>query len=251
MFQRSSLLGLIFCLFAPQAMALTLNFGSDTQWIGSDIQTEQGFTFDNSSAYNNGSQLLLHDDGGVLSSTFKRDDGRRFSAHGASLSAYSLLYGAFAGAHPNGDTSLEYQFNGQLMHLDFIPTLSYSAEGFRNGSLVASATQIVAGSGGVSGLVDWGNLFQNLDQFRVSLLLPKNRTTYALYDWPGNGIVSLPYGPGSFACTEWCGELSFDNLQVSVVPLPATISLMATGLFALGAIGWRRRKSTSKSQAFA
>ncbi|WP_138935478.1 hypothetical protein [Roseovarius arcticus] len=248
MIRRASLLGLIFVLFAPPAMALTLNFGVDSKWVGNNLQSEQGFTFDNSLAYSNGEQVLLHDDGGVISSTFKRDDGRRFSAHGASLGAYSLLYGAFAGAHPTGDTNLEYQLNGQLMHLDFIPTLSYLAEGFRNGNLVASITQIVAGPGSVGGMVNWGSLFQNLDQFRVSFLLPENRTTYAWQAWPGNGIVDLPYGAGDFACYEWCGEMSLDNLQVSMVPLPAAFPLLASGIFALMAFGWRRRKSTGRHQ---
>ena len=243
MFQKASLLGLIFFLCAPQAMALTLNFGAGAPWVGTNTQTEQGFTFDNSSAYNSGGQVLLHDDGGVLSSTFKRDDGRKFSAHGASLSAYSLLYKAFPGAHPNGDTSLEYQFNGQLMHFDFVPTLSYLAEGFRNGNLVASVTQIVTGPSSVGGLVNWGSIFQNLDLFRVSFLLPENRTTYAWQSWSGNGLGALPYGPGSFACAEWCGEMTLDNLEVSMVPLPAGFPLLASGIFALMAIGRRRRKS--------
>ncbi len=242
MFRKVSLIGLAIWLFAPQAMALTLTFGFDTPWIGADMQREQGFTFDNSSAYNDGGQILLHDDGGVLSSTFTRDDGRRFSVNSASLGAYSLLYGAFSGAHPKGDTSLEYQFNGQLMHLDFVPTLYYSAEGFRDGNMVASATQVVTGPGSTSGQTNWGNIFQGLDQFRISFLLPENRTRYAWQVWPGNGMSALPYGPGDFACLEWCGEMSVGNLQVSMVPLPASFFLLASALIGLATIGLRRRK---------
>lgn len=247
MIRLASLLSLIFALFAPPAMALTLKFGSNAPWVGTDMQSEKGFTFDNSTAYNSGGQVLLHDDGGVISSTFKRDDGRRFSAHGASLGAYSLLYRAFAGAHPAGDTSLEYQSNGQLMHLAFIPTIKYLAEGFRNGKLVASITQIVTGPGSVAGTVNWGGIFQNLDQFRVSFLLPENRTTYASQNWPGNGL-SVPFGLGEFACYEWCGEMTLDNLEVSMVPLPAAFPLLASGIFALLLVGWRRRKFTGSHQ---
>ena len=54
----------------------------------------------------------------------------------------------------------------------------------------------------------------------------------------------------SLAVFDFAGEVDFDNLSVTineatVTPLPAALPLFATGLGALGLLGWRRRRKAS------
>ncbi|MFD1158781.1 hypothetical protein [Roseovarius aestuarii] len=218
-----------------EAGALTLTFNNSSN--GLTTQTEQGFAFQNSVPYNPGNVLYLHDDGGIITSTFSRQNGQRFNVLGGSFSGYSLLYKAVSGAHPAGNSNLEYYYNGQLSHLAFVPDLYYSVQGYRSGQLVAQVTQLAT----IAGNVGWGRLFSNIDQFRLSLLLPNNRTTYAPR-WPGGGAINLPYAPGNYFCNEWCGGLQLDNLKIAPVPLPAALPLLALVLMGLGFIGWLRRR---------
>jgi len=40
-------------------------------------------------------------------------------------------------------------------------------------------------------------------------------------------------------------DIGLDNVQVTETPLPATLPLFATGLGALGLLGWRRKRKAA------
>jgi hypothetical protein len=51
-------------------------------------------------------------------------------------------------------------------------------------------------------------------------------------------------GPRVFAdCADVCGHFEIDNVELAPVPLPAGLPLAASGLAALGLIGWRKRRA--------
>ena len=56
----------------------------------------------------------------------------------------------------------------------------------------------------------------------------------------GAGLSDLPFTTGTIA-----GVSVAFTPPVSSVPLPATLPLFATGLGALGLLGWRRKKKTA------
>ncbi len=249
---RTPLLASVFgMVFASDISAGTITF-DDAEILDFDDETftELGFTFGNSIAYYEGTQLYLHDDNGLLTSIFTRDDGRLFSVRAGEVSGYSRLYKGVSGPNPDGSGELDYSNGGNPMHLELEEDIYYQLEGYRNGSLVSSLTSLIP-----TGLfpsfqqTKWGGSFADIDTFVISLLLPPGITSYAgdLYNWPwdGNGsqyIASLPFGPGEYLCEEWCAGLQFDSLRVSTVPLPATLPLLGAGFVAMGLIGLRRRK---------
>ena len=64
-------------------------------------------------------------------------------------------------------------------------------------------------------------------------------TSFALEDFGAGGQLRLDFSPTLFAVVGNVTSVSF-----SAVPLPAALPLILTSLAGLGAMGWRRRKTT-------
>lgn len=213
----------IMAALAP-ASAATVTLLFDGPPIGA--QSESGYSFINSSSYSAGGTLDLHDDSGGLQSTdFTRTAGGYFNALSVDMRGYQRLFmtGATPGAAPRKLAFNNYQWNG-----------------YRNGSLMASASGSLSGGSLVNYLFD--QTFSGLSSLQLNLLAPGMRFSIAI-----SGLFA-PSGPGRAYCQDYCGSISIDNLalsavQISPVPLPAGFVLLASvlGIGAAGA-GWRRRR---------
>lgn len=205
------------CLALP-AGASVLNI-DDSDWIDDpEIHYQDGFSFNNSAAYNVSEHIYLHDDGGLTSSTFRRADGRHFSMLGALIRVGSNLK--------------EVQSDGTLKAIQYL----YSLTGFRDGVQVASIIQ----SSGSFGLQSWGNVFSDLTSFTISLLLPPDRIKYAYsYSDLIDGKL-IWYPPGTVVCQEYCAFAHIDDVEYELAPVPIPAS-MAMLLGGLGLLAVRRR----------
>ena len=89
---------------------------------------------------------------------------------------------------------------------------------------------------------------------RCPLGLPQNRTDHEaqfLLEDLGANVRTFPAdfhyqsvrGPGIATCgTGWSGSLDITLNGSTATPLPAALPLFATGLGALGLLGWRRKR---------
>jgi hypothetical protein len=210
-------------LSPAQASTVTLLFNGPP----TGAQTENGYSFVNSSSYSAGGTLDLHDDsGGLQSTSFARTAGGYFNALSVDMRGYQRLFvtGATPSAAPSKLAFNNYQWNG-----------------YRNGTLMASASGSLGGGSMVNYLFD--QTFSGLSTLQLNLLAPGMRVSIAI-----SGLFG-PSGPNQPYCQDYCTWVSIDNLklnavQLSPVPLPAGFGLLASVL-GVGAVAarWRKRRA--------
>lgn len=216
-------------------------------WHPVDEATEtfadKGFTYQDSLTYFAVGNLYLHDDGGLTTSTIRREDGRAFTVHMGDIWASSRAFQAVEGPNPTGDTRLDFRRDtpdGPQMHLVPVP-IGYAIEGFVGMRKVAG----IYGLSPVFQTFDFGDVFRGIDRLVVTLDLPEQKPGAWYRYWPLFVPTSdvAPYEPGETVCDEWCANLHIDNLVVSTVPLPAGFGLLATGLGLLAVARTRKRRT--------
>jgi len=203
---------MIFALAPAHASTVTLNFDNISNSCGvcgpgfPTSIVEQGYTIGGSPADHSGSGSVHLDDGGTSFSNFVTISN---TAQFAVASLRVIGYGS--NFLDGNDRALA--FNNVLF------------QGFRKGALVTSS---VFSTGIVGGIFDvsLGNLFSNLDTFKITQTGPP--------------ATDFQLNRGSYCATAPCDHVDIDNVTlISAVPLPA----MAPGFFGiLGLMGFYGRK---------
>lgn len=219
------LCGLLTCLWAGSAAALTVTFENiDQGQTNPELAKSQGFLYDYTTTYLSGQHLYLHDDSGILESDIRREDGQRFSVHSIDTWGRSYLYKSGSGPNPGYDYDIEDVFwDWARSGIATLPILTF--QGIRDGAVTA-VQSVVPGS--------WGNVtlssdFSYLDSLRVLVSIPAALDYFIAYDW--NTLA-----PNTQWCFEWCASYQVDNMEVTLapVPLPPSLPLMLVGLLGLG-----------------
>ena len=176
-----------------------------------------GFGFTTSGVYNDDGNLYLHDDFGALRSDIWNVDGRRFTPLSIVLGGRDRIKRSGSGS-PDGRDYEEWATEGIPAH----PGLFLY--GMRDG-LVVVETEVLRDE---YGLFLFDSSFANIDQLAIRVVLPDGAEHY-----------SDPHGPNALWCREWCVDYGARNLtlelpdQPTPVPLPATGTVLALGLFGL------------------
>lgn len=93
-----------------------------------------------------------------------------------------------------------------------------------------------------------------LDTLGISFSVGSGTTSFNIYEDDGLYTPGAPYGCGGVYCLLGPGDtgagdpfvtVSFYLTPVAATPLPATLPLFATGLGAMGLLGWRRKKKAA------
>ena len=221
-------------LFPNQATATTLTFDQ----FGFGPLVEQGYSYTNSSSYSTAGALSLHDDlGGQQQASFAKVNGGHFNAMSVDMTGFGNVFktGTQAGLDDVNNRLGNYTdwvYDTQLN----LPNFSWT--GFRGGQ------QVAYDQGSV---LNWFNMgtytfsaaFQNLDTLVLNLLMPN----------VGYQVVNFTWGltPDTVFCLAYCGSIAIDNLtlqdvQPTVAPLPAGVVLLGSGLLLMG---WMRRRQTA------
>lgn len=130
-----------------------------------------------------------------------------------------------------------FTFNSVYMTYAYYPGLQVIVDAYNGASLVDTQTVTMNDSNpgpATKFTFDWTNL-----------------TSITFQGVAGSG-TSDPYSCGTFNCTQF----TLDNLEVNdpvpgATPLPATLPLFATGLGALGLLGWRKKRKAAPAPAAA
>jgi hypothetical protein len=142
---------------------------------------------------------------------------------------YSLTQGEIYGISPAYTNDAAYLTSNYLLWQNSgvpltitLPT-SVTAIGFNYGSDVGNAAPFV---------ITLGNGF--------SITVNSNSNSYAFFG------VSSDTAFSSFTIGDWPQVGALDNLAYSATPLPAALPLFATGLGAMGLLGWWRKRTRGK-----
>lgn len=178
---------------------------------------------------------LSADDDGRDTAILYRQDRQRFNVESLDiLTATNSIYQSGSGPAPafmigdESDSSSAYY--SWLREGDF-NGLVYGFYGLRNGAVVSG----VEFSSLSTGTIDFGDIFQNIDQFEVGLIFrEENCTIFSFCAEGGDRGLSTPD-------TVWCGRdtCSFIDISsaeistVTPVPLPASAWLLLAGALAL------------------
>jgi hypothetical protein len=114
-------------------------------------------------------------------------------------------------------------------------------------SFATASMSPVALTGGTTYFVG----FENITGLGSNFSLTGLTTTGYYYDYGGKTFLN-PYGPGNNPYTfPGLGVVSefFGTADTTVTPLPAALPLFATGLGALGLLGWRRKRKAAAQAA--
>ncbi len=230
---------LVLCAAPAQAAIVELHVDMATTVVGYTthgdfIHLENGFSYQNSSAYQEGNRIYLHDDGGLLETVFQSVDGHRFDVIEADIRGHSRAYRTAATPFPD---TYDWEEEAAWLYDSKLSFQNFGWFGYRKGKLVAAYTS--TSDSLVFSLMKFSNAFRNLDYLVARVLLPQ--AEYVGAPWGD------PLGPGSVWCDDWCAGLQIDRLALRVrgpstaVPLPAAVGPFLVALGGLGLYARRRR----------
>jgi hypothetical protein len=257
------LIGVLAISIAPKAHGTTITLDGTNRYDNylmhpeSDLfhWVEKGFTYQDSTAYNDGSFMVyMHDDGpGATSTTFQSVHGLRFDARKALLGGYSKVYRTSPDPYPIylGDYEDRWKATASWERHVKVAYDNIQWLGYRDGQVVAQATTLAERLDKYK----FGKQFRNLDALVANLLVPEGAfptggggpdtsdTLWCFDTWCGGILLSQLTLKTRGRAMGLATAASKDTATPAPVPVPPALALLASGLLVLGGLSLKKRTS--------